>query len=575
MLRLRDYQEAALHAVDEAARRGVRRQLVVLPTGAGKTVVAAALSQHTAGRVLFLCHRDELVQQAVEKFGYLWPADAIGVVKAERDEHDRRIVVASVQTLQHSHRLARIDPTALSLAIVDESHHAASRSYVHVLEALGFLPTPDPGKLLVGITATPMRGDGAGLGRIFEAITYRRSIQDLVRAGYLADVRGVRVATRVNLNGVRHNHGDFQLRDLSLAVDTPSRNQLVVDAYRQYGEGRKAVAFTVDIAHAQHLAEAFTDAGYRADWISGELPLEERRVRLARFRRGDLDLLMNAQVLLEGYDDPSIEAVIMARPTRSQTLFIQAVGRGLRPYPGKVDCLVLDMADNGHDLVTLAGLAGDGDLPVRSADRTAPGPAREAEDATAGEMPMAITGAMPVDLLARSQFVWRIERYRMVLEAGPGQEIRLEQLDTDNRWTVARVDRSGREPLADQPLPLAYAQGIAEDWVRSQNLEGYAARDARWRSRPATDKQRTLLRELGAVVPPDLTREMATGLIRETLRQRALTDPDAPWRRDPASPRQVAWMTEHGIPVPPGFTKGDFQTVLDDWKRRGRTQVRI
>ncbi len=537
------------------------------------TVLAAALSQHTAGRVLFLCHRDELVQQAVEKFGYLWPADAIGVVKAERDEHDRRIVVASVQTLQHSHRLGRLDPTAFSLAIVDEAHHALSQGYVQTLQALGFLPEPDPGKLLVGITATPMRGDGAGLGHIFEAITYRRSIQDLVRAGYLADVRGVRVATRISLNGVRRNHGDFQLRDLSVAVDTPARNHLVVEAYRQYGEGRKAVAFTVDIAHAQHLADAFTEAGYRADWIAGDLPLEERRARLTRFRHGDLDLLMNAQVLLEGYDDPSIEAVIMARPTRSKTLFIQAVGRGLRPYPGKVDCLVLDMADNGHDLVTLASLAGDGEIAVRSAERTAPRD-RTAEDPARVELPVTLGEAMPVDLLARSQFVWRTERYRMILEAGPGQEIRLEQLDTEDRWTVVRVDRTGREALADQPLPLAYAQGIAEDWVRNQNLEGYAARDARWRSRPATDKQRTLLQELGESVPPNLTRETATGLIRDALRRRSLTDPDAAWRRDPASPRQVAWMTEHGIPVPAGFTKGDFQTVLDQWKRRSRVVAR-
>ncbi len=572
MLRLRDYQAEALRAVDQAAQRGVHRQLVVLPTGAGKTLVAAALSQRVAGRVLFLCHRDELVQQAVEKFGYLWPADAIGVVKAERDEHDRPIVVASVQTLQHRHRLARLDPTAFRLAIVDESHHAASRSYGAILTALGFWPTPGPGQLLVGLTATPMRGDGVGLGRIFDAITYRRSIQDLVRAGYLADVRGVRVATRIRLQGVRRTRGDFQLRDLSLAVDTPARNRLVVDAYRQYGEGRKAVAFTVDIAHAQHLADAFVEAGYQADWISGALPLDERRARLARFRDGPTRLLTNCNVLAEGYDDPSIEAVIMARPTRSKTLFIQAVGRGLRPYPGKVDCLVLDMADSGHDLVTLATLTHDGELAGRSATGTAPGErAAEEADLTPADLPVQITGTVPVDLLARSQFVWRVERHRMTLEAGPGKDIRCEQIGSDDRWTVTLWQRGARVPLADQPLPLAYAQGVAEDWVRDQNLEGYAAHDARWRQRAATDKQRVLLNQLGQPVPATLTREAATGLIRETLRRRALTDPDAPWRRDPASERQVAWMTDHGLPVPPGFTKGDFQAVLETWKPRNRT----
>lgn len=570
MLKLRDYQEEAVAAVIEAARRGVRRQLVVLPTGAGKTVFAAALSRYASGRVLFLCHSTELVQQAVDKFGYLWPATDVGVVKAERDEHDRRIIVASIQTLQHTRRVDRIRPDSFSLVIVDESHHAAAASWQHVLTRLGFLPDPPAGRLLVGITATPMRGDGVGLGRVFDAITYRRSIQDLVRAGYLADVRGVRVLTQVDLTGVRRSAGDFQLRDLSMAVDTPARNRVVVEAYQRHGEGRKAMAFTVDISHARHLAEAFGAAGYRADWVSGELPDAERADRLRRFRDGDLDLITNAQLLIEGYDDPSVACLLMTRPTRSKALFIQMVGRGLRVYPGKADCLVLDVTDSGHDLVTLSTLAGDGELVVRTARPTAPGAERAVPAEEAPEAPVALAGTAPLDLLARSQFVWRTGRGRMILEAGPGQEIVCDQEDGD-RWTVLLVGRGVREALADQPLPLAYAQGVAEDWVRAQNLEGYAARDAAWRKRPPSERQRALLAQLGAHTRSDLTREGAQDLIRETLRRRTLEDPQAPWRQDPASAKQIAWMEDHGLPVPEGFTKGDFQALLERRKRGRRS----
>jgi len=571
VLQLRDYQREALDAVLAAARRGVRRQLVVLPTGAGKTVVAAALARQATGRVLFLCHRDELVQQAVEKFGFLWPADAIGVVKAARDETDRRIVVASVQTLQQPHRLARLDPAGFSLAIIDEAHHAPSRTYRAILAALGFWPAPPPGKLLVGITATPQRADGVGLGHVFDTVAYRRSIHDLVRAGYLADVRGVRVATQVDLAHVRRRHGDFELQDLSLAVDTPARNALVVDAYRRYGENRKAVVFTVDVAHAQHMAEAFRAAGYAADWVAGALPAAARQARLAAFRAGAIQVLANAQVLLEGYDDPSIEAVIMARPTRSQAWFIQAVGRGLRPYPGKVDCLVLDVADTGHDLVTLDQLAAAGALPD-AARRTAPGETPATDESAAEPVaPLRLVGAVPLDLLARSQFVWRREGRRLVLEAGPGREIWCDALpDGGDRWTVTLRGRGTETPLTDQPLTLAYAQGVAEDWVRAHKLEGYAARDAAWRQRPPTPKQVALLHQLGVAVPDGATRADATALIRDTLRRRALEDPAAPWRQEPASARQVAWMRARGLTVPPGFTKGDFADLLARLKRRAR-----
>ena len=565
MLSLRDYQEEAVTAVIDAARQGVRRQLVVLPTGAGKTIVAAAVSQQAHGRVLMLVHRDELVYQSVEKFGYIWPEQSIGVVKAERDEHDRQIVVASIQTLQSPKRRERIRKD-FSLVIADEAHHAVANGWQETLEDFGFLPEVPQGRLLLGITATPMRGDGIGLKEVFERITYRRSIADLVRAGYLADVRGIRVRTSVDLNQVRVAHGDFQTKALSLAVDTPRRNDLIVETYLKHGEKRRAVAFTVDVAHAQHLAEAFQGWGVRADWISGALPLEERRERLRRLREGEIDVLTNCEVLTEGWDEPSISCLIMARPTKSTGLYIQQVGRGLRPYPGKDYCLVIDVSDNAHDICALGTLEGEG-LNAGSTRRTTAGELAVGDPQEEKEEPdeigdVQITVA-PLDLLARSKFRWRIERNRMVLEAGPGQDIILEQLAGD-LWTVNLRQGRALQALSERPLPISYAQGVAEDYVRENQLEGFASRDAAWLRRPVSQAQRDLLhREFGVEAPAHLTRGEAQEMIREEFKRKNLTDPNAPWRKDPASPKQIAWMEARGYRVPEGFTKGDFSDMME------------
>ena len=208
-LRLRDYQSDAVNAVVTAVRDGKRRQLIVLPTGAGKTLVAAALSQRTKGRTLFLCHRDELVRQALEKFRIVWPDADIGVVKGPQNEPDRRIVIASVQSLQTARRRAAVFATPPTLIIADEAHHAPSPSWRTVLEAAGVWPNPEPQRLLVGVTATPFRGDKIGLGHVFEETVFRRGIADLIRAGYLANIRAVRVASRVDLSRVHMAQADL------------------------------------------------------------------------------------------------------------------------------------------------------------------------------------------------------------------------------------------------------------------------------------------------------------------------------------------------------------------------------
>ena len=571
MLALRDYQREAIETVVREAIAGVRRQLVQLPTGAGKTVIAAALSQKSRGRVLMLVHRDELVQQSVEKFGWVWPGEQIGVVKAERDEHDRRVVVASIQTLANEARLARLDATSFTLVVCDEAHHATASSYLHVLEGLGLLPNTAPGHLLLGITATPARADGVGLSHVFEKIVYRKPILELIEAGYLADVKGVRVETHLDLRRVRMTAGDFNAHDLSLAVDTDNRNRLIAEAYERYGEGKKTVVFTVDVNHAEHIAETLRSRGHKADWVAGELSLKERQRRLAAFRDGETNILANALLLTEGWDEPSVGCIVMARPTRSQTLFTQAVGRGLRPYPGKDYCVILDMADSRLDLVTLGDLEGFRELGERRAREPLPEGERverepQADDHLAG----AKLVATPLDLLARSAFRWHVEgKRRMRLEAGPGQDVYLAR-DDSGLWNVVLRSREGERDLGGQALPLDYAQGVAEEHVRQNGLGWFAGKDARWRALPPSDKQEELLRSLGIEIPPGLTREGAQDLIREGLRERALKDPDAPWRGEPATERQKEWMRKRHLRVREGLTKGEVADVMARLTRRGK-----
>ncbi len=563
MLALRPYQESAVTAVLTAS---TRRPLLVLPTGAGKTVVATALSQRVAGRTVFLVHREELVQQAVARMHAVWPEGQVGIVRGRQDEWDRPVVVASVQTLQLPRRVAPLAAHPPTLVIVDEAHHTPSPAYTRVLTALGFLPDPPPGRTLLGITATPERGDQVSLRQVFERIVYRQSVGDLIRLGYLVPVRGLQVHSRIDLSHVRTRAGDYDLKALSIAVDTPERNALVVEAWQGHAAGRPTVVFAVDVAHAQNLAAAFREAGIAADWVAGRLPDRERAARLQALRTGRTLVLANAMLLTEGWDEPCVSTVVLARPTQSRPLYIQMVGRGLRLHPDKQDCVVLDVADNRHDLITLATLGGDLGLtpPQRTAARL-PGPPMGPEETP--ELPTVTDFVVtPRDLLARSVFAWRHRGAWLTLDAGPGRRIDL--VPGDAGYTVRLSQSTGRTDLHPVPLDLADAQSLAEDWVRQHGGARYAARDAVWRTQPVTPKQRALAERLGAALPDGLTRGDAQVLLDEALAQARLHDPDAPWRADPASPKQRAWLTAHHIPIPPDCTKGEAADLMA--RRMGR-----
>ena len=204
-LPLRPYQEQALAAIAEAEKRGIRRQLIVSPTGSGKSIMFASLVNRRQGRALVLAHRDELITQAVQKLAMVGGSLDIGVVKAQRDERDAAVIVASMQTLANPKRLARMP--RFSTVIVDEAHHAVSRSYMEIIEGLGCFR--EDGPLTVGFTATAGRSDKVGLGNAWQEITYQRGIIQMIAEGYLCDVRAIEIGSDVDLSRVTTSAGDF------------------------------------------------------------------------------------------------------------------------------------------------------------------------------------------------------------------------------------------------------------------------------------------------------------------------------------------------------------------------------
>ncbi|KAA9012398.1 DEAD/DEAH box helicase [Niallia endozanthoxylica] len=263
MINLRYYQHETINKVIEAYKNGVNRQLVVLPTGAGKTIIFSTLAKLFKQRTLILVHRDELVRQTVEKLNEVWPESDIGIVKAKQNEYQKQVVIASIQTLSQPERLKQVLNENFTMMIIDEAHHAVSKTDKSIIRCLGF-DKDDQNKLLLGVTATPIRGDGTNLREVFQKAVMEISLLTLIRANYLADLIGISITTENNIQNIKMRGGDFNRIHLAESINTKERNQLIVDSYIKYARGRKAAAFTVDIQHAEDLAALFRENGIKA-----------------------------------------------------------------------------------------------------------------------------------------------------------------------------------------------------------------------------------------------------------------------------------------------------------------------
>jgi ATP-dependent helicase IRC3 len=536
--RLRNYQRKCLAAIRDRYLAGIRRQLTCLPTGSGKTVIFAEFPRYfrMKKQMLVLAHRAELLDQACAKIRLANPNLRVEVEQAGRSaDPDSHVVVASVPTLgrKASKRLNLLDPDRFFLIVVDEAHHATAKTYRRILKYLGMFD-PETRKLLVGFTATPKRGDGEGLDAVFQEIVFSRSLPEMISAGFLSPVAGYRVETDIDLSLVKTRMGDFVTSQLSMAVNVDARNNLVVKVFRSHLKDRKTLCFCVDVAHAHSLANAFNAEGIPAGAISGNMEGSERTRVLADFSNGTIQVLANCMVLTEGYDEPSVEGIILARPTKSTLLYTQMIGRGTRLHPGKDDVMVVDIVDvtRDHSLTTLPGLfglSGKFDLEGHTVEEV-----QKALRWVETYRPwIPITKAMsltdlryrcrkinlfdleiPEELLGYSRYAWvSIGKGAYRLGLSEGRAIMVAPTILGD-WEVLLSRRGGETVLASsQDIQTAIME--AENHVMENLSEcvGLVTRDTRWRRDPATKKQINVLRAKKLDVPEGLTKGQASHLI--------------------------------------------------------------
>lgn len=526
-LPLRPYQRQAIDAVYRAINDGCTRPAVLLPTGSGKTVIFSHLAteQHARGvKTLIIAHREELIHQAANKIRAVAPGLNVGIVKAELDEHqDADVVIGSVQTLARPHRREAV--AGIGLVVVDEAHHAAADTYIEVLQHFGCL---DAGTPCVGFTATMHRQDG-GLAEVWDKVVYQRDVLEMIADRHLVNVRGkaVRVAG-LNLDAVKTRAGDLQDNQLAQALDESNAAGVVADAYTKFAADRPGVVFVPTVAVAQSMAEVMQANGIRTAAVWGDMPKEQRAATLKAYTDGEIQVLTNAMLLTEGWDAPWASCAVIARPTKSPGLYVQMVGRVLRPWPGKKDALVLDVmgASTRHKLATLADLT-ERELTVKDDESLAAAALDDDPDACPGLRSVAVDwqdislfDESPVRWLRTSAGMWFIPAGDVLYFLVPGDEPGSYRI---RRYTATE---GVRPPSPDPEYPLEYAMQWAEI---------YAQRAAR------------------------------------QLAQRG-----AGWRRRPPSSKQLGWFRWKRIPVPAGATAGDLSdlravyeasTQIDGWER--------
>ena len=334
-LELRPYQETARQKVQEEWEEGKKRTLLVLPTGTGKTIVFSKIIEDRVKkgeRVLVIAHRGELLEQASDKL-YKSTGLKTATEKAEQTSLGSfyRVVVGSVQTLQREKRLNQFPPEYFDTIVIDEAHHAISDGYQRVLEHF-------ESANVLGVTATPDRGDMRNLGSYFESLAYEYSLPEAIKSGYLSPIKALTIPLKLDLSNVKQQAGDFSTKDLGTALD-PYLEQIAEEMKKQCFN-RKTVVFLPLVKTSQKFRDILNQHGFKAAEVNGESA--DRDQILKDYEEGKYNVLCNSMLLTEGWDCPSVDCVIVLRPTKVRALYSQMVGRGTRLAPGKKELLLLD-----------------------------------------------------------------------------------------------------------------------------------------------------------------------------------------------------------------------------------------
>lgn len=516
-IKLRDYQREAIDAVFKAWADGLRRPAIVLPTGAGKTVVFASLVkefrelnedhaiQDRASRVIILAHRDELVDQAIAKIKAVAPHLNVGKVKARDDDIHADVMVCSVQTLAtpSGRRIAALEGSQwgsgdIGLIITDECHHAAAASYKKIYAAF-------PDALQLGVTATMARGDKVGLGSTWEEVVYSRSILNLISRGHLTDVRTKRIdLENLSMAGVKVGMGDWQASALGDALMESKFDTVIADAYKEHAGDRRGIVFTPTVETATAATLALDQAGIRSEIVHGETPPENRRTIYEGFRTGKIQVLVNCMVLTEGFDAPWAEVAVIARPTQSAPLYTQMVGRVLRPWPGKKEALVLDLVGaSSNKLRTLIDLEPGAVQTLQDDESLAEAVVREAEAANqkvpAGSLAFELK-VRDVDSFAASHIAWgRTAKGVWFISMG-GSYVFLWPSQEAGTWDVwLAIDPKRPKSWEktqytglDVSTAMAWGEAVSEDYAAFS-----VEKSARWRKSVPSEPQLNMASSLG------------------------------------------------------------------------------
>lgn len=538
-IQLRPYQQEALDAIVTSESKGISRQLVVLPTGAGKTILFSHLPilRPNTLPMLVLAHRSELLEQARDKIIASNPDLSVEIEQAERRAGHVDVVVASVATLGRNGtpRILDYPKDYFKAIVIDEAHHAAAQTYRRIID---YFDSP----FLLGVTATPQRSDNTRLIDVFEEIVYYKSIQDLISDGYLCHLIGYRIQTGTDISKVEIQNGDYNQSQLEEEINTPQRNNAVVAAYNNLAHSSKAIVFAAGVDHARALAASFTKHSISAKVIVGTTPSEERSQILSDFKSGRTKVIVNVGVLTEGFDEPSLETIIIAKPTRSTLLYTQIVGRGTRLYNGKPHCTIIDMSDTTKGkkpigLPSLLGLPPDFDLQGRSVTEVAEEfeeletycPGEAARVLTPEDIKLAYTRInlfMPPPpnsvVQQYSKLVWAEigeNNFHLGLNNAEAMSIAADAL---GRWKVTLHDKHGKTARV-----LGVVDDLREAFVRSdrwiQSNRSHSLNllesDAQWRADAPTEPQKRILKRIGIPLTSDLTKGMASQIISKYYEQ--------------------------------------------------------
>lgn len=569
-MELREYQQAAITRIVESAKyERILKQVIVLATGLGKTVIFSHLPQRVKERgkkTLILAHREELLGQAKKKIEAISPTLTVGIEQGENNVEDvmaHDVIVASVPTLGRSgsKRIEKFKPTDFGLIVVDECHHATSETYRNIFRHFGVLkgdlfqlPT-----VLLGVTATPNRSDHVGLDNIFDAITFTYTLKDGIDNGYLSPIKAFTVATKTDISQVATRAGDFAENELSEAVNNQERNRLVVETYKEKFNNTKALVFASSVEHVNTLVELFKNAKVRAEGVIGATDKDVREAVLRDFDKGDLDVLVNCNVLTEGYDCPSIDTILMTRPTKSSVLYSQMIGRGTRlsPDTGKQFLNLVDFVDNvgKNKVVTLPSIFG---VPKM----------------------LNLKGGKLINEV--------LEKIDKIKEVNPDFDV--EKIDD---WSDESIDKIVKEVniFAQASIPEEVQQHSKFSWERDGDgfklsVPPTADKKSTLIIRPNLLSQWELVEKVYNKVPPArnngytgwLKKEESVKILgkdqseifslsddflsKEFPQQSQVFRQDGKWRKDEPSEKQLKMLSKFKVPIPEGLTKGQASVLI-------------